>query len=267
VPRTATPGAYLLGVITRLRHRVGRARVLLLLVALGLVVVGCKVDATVAVRVRDDGSGVVRVRVVADAEAVKAVETGTTKIEDAIRLSDLSSAGWRVSPWARSDDGDASIVLTRRFSSVDEIGPIFEQISGPDGPLHDVRVTRDSGTFGVDYDAEGRIDLENVRTGVPTDPELVAALTAQQVDPNVIDQQLLAQVRASFGLKVVVKLPGQPAKTFTAEPGATTPIDASSSVTDTDRIAFVAAAIGFALLAVVVALRPSRRRRRRRRSA
>ncbi len=214
-----------------------------------------------SVRVRDDGSGVVRVGVVADAEAVKAVESGGAKVEDAVRLSDLADAGWKVGKWVRAPDGSAAIEVSRPFSAVDEVRSIMQEISGPDGPLRGVRITRDSGSFSVDYSSSGRADLENVKTGVPTDPELVASLSGQQVDPNVIDQQLLAQVKASFALKVVIKLPGEKAQTFTPKPGGSVNLDTSSSVVDTDRILFLGAATGFVLLALVVGLRPGRRRR------
>lgn len=232
----------------------------LLVTLLAVVLAGCKVDATVSVRVNDDGSGVVRVFVVADAEAVKAAESGGTKLEQAVRLSDLTSSGWQVSPWDRAPDGSASVEITRRFTAVDEVASILGDISGPDGPLQGVQITRERGVLTTSYSSSGRADLTNVQSGIAADPELVTNLSGQQVDVTTIDQQLLAQVRASFGLKVVVKLPGERARTFTPKPGATLPLGVSSSVLDTDRILFGAAAIGFLILAIVVLpLRPRRR--------
>lgn len=201
----------------------------------------------------------------ADPEAVKSVEFGGAKIENSVRLTDLSQGGWSVGLWERADDGSASISIRHRFSSVDQIPRLFEQISGADGPLRDMRASRDSGFFATDYSVGGSANLRDVKTGVPADPELVASLTGQQVDPNVIDQQLLAQLQASFGLKFVVKLPGKDAQTFPAKPGAVVPIDASSSVQNRDRILFLVAAAGFASLGIFVALLGRRSRRRRRR--
>jgi hypothetical protein len=197
----------------------------------------------------------------ADSEAVKAAESGGLKLEQAVRLDDLASAGWVVGTWNRAKDGSASIVLTKRFSSPDAVAKIIAEASGKNGPLKDVRATRDRGFLATDYGVQGRADLGHVTTGVPTDPELLTNLSAQSVDPNVIDQQLLAQLKASFGLKIVVRLPGE-TRTITAKPGATTPIDVSSSVRDTNRLLFFVAALGFGVLAVFLWIRGGRRRPR-----
>jgi hypothetical protein len=238
-----------------------RLRSVPVLALLALVAVGCEVDAAVIVDVRDDGSGVVRVRVVADAEAVRATESGGATIEDSVRLADLSDAGWRVGAWRRAEDGSATLVLSKPFSSVDEVAGIMREISGPDGPLQRVRVTRERGLLSTEWSLSGRADLADVQTGVATDPELVASLTNQQVDVDAIDRQLLAQLEASFGLRVEVRLPGGERFVFAPEPGGAEPLQASSSVLDTERVAFLVAALGFALLALVVWRRGGRRRR------
>ena len=231
-----------------------------------LVLAGCKVDATVDVRVREDGSGVVRLTVVADAESVRAVESGGVKLDQAVRLTDLTEAGWEVEPWARADDGSATLVLAHPFRNVSEVASIFEGISGTDGPLRNVRATRERGLLATDYALVGRADLENVQTGVPADEALVKSLAAQGVDVNVIDQQLLAQLKASFTLEVVARLPGAPPSSITAEPGGITPINATTSVRDTQRIILLVAAAVLALLAILLWIRGGRRRRRRRRA-
>lgn len=231
-----------------------------------VLVSGCTVSATVDVRIRENGSGVLRVVVNADAEAVKAAESGGVKLEQAVRLDDLAGGGWDVGAWVRASDGAASIVLSKPFDSVDDVGRIVREASGEDGPFRAVRASRDRGFLSTEYGVKGRADLQNVTTGVPTDPELLANLSAQSVDPNVIDQQLLAQLKASFGLKIVVRLPGQKPETITAKPGAVTPIEATSTVRDTNRLLFLVAALGFAALAVVLWIRGGRKRGRRARA-
>jgi hypothetical protein len=238
---------------------------LLAVLALGLLLAGCKVDATVSVVVKADGSGAVRVRVVADAEAVTAAESGGVPLETAVRLSDLSDSGWTVGPWAKAKDGSATIVLSHPFASVDDVAPIIEGLNGKVGPLPTLQATREAGLLSTSYGVTGKIDIGAAGSGVNSDQELVAKLTALGVDVNAIDQQLLAQVQSSFSLRVVVKLPDQPAVTFTPKAGATVAkVDASSSVMNTERLVFLVAAGGFALLAIVVWLRGGRRRRRRR---
>ena len=249
-------------VIRRLSLRSSRG---LLFVAVVLVVVagGCKVDATVDVRVREDGSGVVRVLVTADAEAVKAVESGGVPLEQAVRLEDLVDAGWDVGAWARAEDGSATVVFSKPFGAPEDVAHILDEVSGEDGPLRGVRAAREAGFLATEYSVRGKVDLESVKTGVPTDEELVASLTAQGVDPNVIDQQLLAQLTSSFSLKIVVRLPGHAPITVEATPAEVTTVDASSSVRNTQRIVLLIAALGFAGLAVIVWRRAARRRRRR----
>lgn len=213
---------------------------------------------------REDGSGVVRVHVVADAEAVRAVEVGGSTIDAAVRLGDLESSGWRVGTWEKAEDGSATLVLTHPFDNVSEVEGIFASASGEGGPLADVRATRERGLLATDYSVQGQADLENVKTGVGDDQQLLESLAAQGVDVTVIDQQLLATLQSSFSLELVVKLPGQKPVTIAAEPGKVTKIDAAASVRDTQRMVLLIAAVVLVLLAVILWIRGGRRRRRRR---
>jgi hypothetical protein len=242
-------------------------------VALAVLLAGCKVDATVSVVVRPDGSGVVRVTVAADAEAVKAAESGGVALEHAVRLGDLAHAGWSVGSWVKAGDGSATIVLSHPFDSVDQVAGIVAGLTGKTGPLPSLRATRDAGLFSTDYAVTGRIDTPGARAGIADDAELVAKLGALGVDVNAIDQQLRAQIQSSFTLKVVVKLPDQAAVTFAPKVGkdgsarGIATVDASSSVRNTKRILFVVAAAGFAMLAILVWRRGRRRRGRTGRGA
>jgi hypothetical protein len=239
--------------------RPGRA---LLVVLVALVASSCAVKATVDVQVHENGSGVVRLLVDADAEAVRAAESGGVPLEQAVRLDDLDAGGWTVGAWTRADDGSASIVLTKPFETPEQVADIIREASGDNGPLR-LAASRESGLLATKYGVAGKVDLENVSTGVPTDTELLTNLSAQSVDPTVIDQQLLAQLKASFALKVVVRLPGAAPQTITAKPGAVTPVGASASVRNTARLLFLLAALGLVVLAVVLWRRDGRPRRRR----
>lgn len=217
-----------------------------------------------SIKVRDDGSGVVTVTAVLDPDAVKAAETGGGKLEDRVRLADLTRAGWTVQPWARAADGSAQIVLSKPFDAPDQVAGIMREVSGTAGPLREVSVTRDRGFLSTSYDVRGTVDLAELQTGITTDPDVVAALTNQQVDVNAIDQSLLAEIRDSFGLEVEVELPGA-TDTVTGIAGKRRPVDVSSSVTDTKRVALIIAAGVLLVLAVLVLVWPGRRRSRRRR--
>jgi hypothetical protein len=240
-------------------------RFVLVLGALVVLLAGCKVDTTVDVVVRENGSGVVRVVVRADAEAVKAAESGGVPIDRAVRLADLAGAGYRIGEWHKAKDGSATVVISRRFDNVSEVEGIVRALNGPDGPLPRLRATRDRGIVATHYGVSGRIDLDEVTTGVSDDRELRSRLAALGVDIDKIDAQLLAQIRSSFSLEVVVRLPGHDPIRVRPAPGArTAAVDASAQLFDTERIALLAAAAGFLLLAIVVWFCGGRRRRRRR---
>jgi hypothetical protein len=230
---------------------------------------GCKVDSTVTVSVRGDGSGVVSLHVALDADAVAAAEADGGKLEERVRLSDLSSAGWTVGAWRRATDGSATLDLSKPFTKVAQVAGIVHELNGAGGPLRDVRATRDDGTFSTGYSVRGTVDLQHLATGVPSDQQLVQSLTAQHVDVNAIDQQLLADVQHSFGIRLVVELPGGKRVSIAPAAGTARPVDVSASVRNDDRVLLAIAAGGFVLLAVVVMLngRRVKRRRRRRRAA
>jgi hypothetical protein len=241
-----------------------RRRLILCALAVAVVAAGCKVETTVVVTVRENGSGVVRVLLHADAEAVTAAESGGVPLDQAVRLGDIADAGLRVGTWEKADDGSATIVISRRFRSVSEVEGIVGALNGADGPLRRLRATRERGIVATDYGVRGRIDLDAVTTGVENDDELLARLEALGVDVAAIDAQLLAQVRSSFELLVVVRLPGQKPVTYTPKAGTTTAgVDASAQIFDTERVALLGAALGFLVLAVIVWVRGGRRRRRR----
>ena len=237
------------------------ALALLLLVLLS----ACSVDATVTVKVRDDGSGYVQADVTADAEAVQSAEVGGGKLEDRVRLSDLPAAGWTVSPWVHNQDGSASIRLRKPFTNVDEIPGILHELNGDHGPLQSAGFTRSRSFFSTKFGATGEVDLGAIGTGISDDAQLVQQLQAQGVDVSGIDAQLLDQLKRAFMVNVVVELPGHEPVTIHPAAGAKVPIDVSSSVQDTRRVSLVALAGGLLVLAMIVAVWPSRRRRSRRR--
>ena len=227
-----------------------------------LLAAACKVDTTVTVTVHDDGSGVVTVTAVLDPDAVKAAESGGGKLEDRVRLGDLTNAGWTVQPWARAADGSAQITFTKPFSSPEQATAIVHELNGAAGPLRDVTVTRDSGTFSTSYSTAGTVDLKDLQTGLTSDKDVVGSLLGQSVDAGAVDQSLLADLRDSFGLTVKVELPGG-TTVVKGTPGQVKAVDASTSVLDTTRVILVTIAIVLVVLAIVVLLWPGRRRRRR----
>jgi hypothetical protein len=227
-----------------------------------LLAAACKVDTTVTVTMRDDGSGVVSVTAALDPDAVKAAESGGGKLEDRIRLGDLAAAGWTVRPWARAADGSAQLTLTKPFRDPEQATAILKELNGTAGPLRDVTVTRDAGTFSTSYSTTGTLDLKDLQTGLTADKDVVGSLLAQSVDAGAVDQSLLADLRDSFGLTVKVELPGG-TTVVKGVPGRSRAVDASTSVLDSTRVILVTVAVVLVVLAITVLLWPGRRRRRR----
>jgi len=232
----------------------------LVALALLLVLSACSVDATVTVKVRDDGSGYVQAVVIADAEAVQAAEVGGGKLEDRVRLSDLPAAGWTVEPWVRNPDGSATLTLRKPFTSVEEIPGILHELNGDHGPLQTSAFTRSHSFLSTKYTATGEIDLGAIGTGISDDPQLVQQLQAQGVDVAGVDAQLLDQLQRALKVRLVVELPGHEPVTIEPAAGAKASVDVSSSVQDTRRGALIAIAGGLLVLAMIVALWPRRRK-------
>jgi len=240
-------------------------RLVVPLVALAILLAGCKVDTTITVHVERDGSGVVTVDLQLDPEAVRASESGGAKLEDRVRLGDLADAGWKVGAWERTPEGAASLQLSKAFTSPDQVAGIVAEVNGTEGPVRDVRAERDRGVLATSYEVTGAVDLAAMQTGIAADPDLMASLAGQLVDTHAIDQSLLQQVRDALSVKVVVELPDG-TTTVQGVAGQNVEIDASSSVRDDRRIFLILLAIGLIVLAVIVFFggRHSRRRARAR---
>jgi hypothetical protein len=127
-----------------------------------------------------------------------------------------------------------------------------------------VSLSFDEGVLFDRYRLRGEADLSQLRTGVLEDPELVAALTAQQVDLTALDLRLLDQLQRSFRLRVVVSLPGK-TSTFVPAPGETVELSASARQFDPGRPLLIAGVVVFGALALLVFLRGRHTDRRRRR--
>lgn len=234
---------------------------LVLVVALA----SCDVDTTVTVRVREDGSGRVTARVVLDADAGRAAEIGGGKLEQRVRLGDLQAAGWRSSGWVRPKPGGAVLTISKPFARADEAGALVAELDGRGGPLRAVRVSRDASTFETSWLLTGIADLRDLKTGIATDPELLAKLTAERVDVAALDQRLLAQVRDGFRLRVVADLPHSGHRVWTVRPGARVVVRERSSASSRGKVVLLGVGVVLVFLALVLLTLGEWRGRRRRR--
>ena len=225
----------------------------------------CRVDATVTVRMHENGSGTVAVRVVLDAAAVRAAEVGNGKLEQRVRLADLPGAGWSVTPWRRDAHGGATLTIRKPFTAPREVAGIVREISGGDGPVRGVTATRRTSTFSTQWKVGGVVDLRSIKLGVGADAELVAKLTAERVDIPHVETRLssgLSQLRVDL----VAELPGA-RRDVSVPMGRHSVLCAAAESTDVNRLVMLVGGLAVAALAVFLLVVGELRARRRRRAA
>ncbi len=237
-----------------------RLRSLSAVALVALVLAACSVDATVNVRVEEDGSGEVSVQVVLDADAVKAVEITGGELAQKIRLDDLAGAGWTVGQWARGNRGGASITVSKPFSRPAEVRSIVREISGPRGPLRRFSASRQADRFSTQFRVSGLVDLRSIDPGVTDDAELVAQLTNGQVDAAAVQARVTAEAVAGLRVRARVEVPGATDQ-VDARPGERATVSAVAEDTAIGRILMLVGGIALVLAAAVVAVRGVRARR------
>ena len=220
-------------------------------VACVVVLAACRVDATVTVRMHENGSGTVAVRVVLDAAAVRAAEVGNGKLEARVRLADLPGAGWSVTPWRRDARGGASLMIRKPFSAPREVAGIVREIGGADGPLRGVTATRRTSTFSTSWKVGGVVDLRAIKLGVGTDPELVAKLTSERVDIPQIETRLASGLK-DLRIRLVAELPNADRREVVATIGGDAVLHASSQNTDVNRLVMLVGGLALAMIAIML---------------
>lgn len=242
----------------------------LLLVVLVLATAACEVRTTVAVDVADDGSGTVEVAVGLDATALERLPdldgdgvSGAADLAALVRSDDLTAAGWTVAEPDADDDGTTWLRATRAFGTPAEATEILAAVTGPDGPLRDLRVTR-SASFGrVEYGFRGTADL---RGGLEAfgDEGLAAALEGEPLgeDEAAIEMRAGRPLVEAFTFEITSRLPGDETTWTPALGDGPVEIAATSTVYDRPVLALAAVALlaGLVMVALLVrALLSSRR--------
>jgi hypothetical protein len=237
----------------------------LLLVAVVLLA-GCKVDATVDVTLRADGSGTVAVKITLDAEAVHRLTTGAP-LETAVPLHDLRDAGWRVPAWKTARSGAATITLTHGFVGQKQLADLLADLTGPNGALRDARITRTRGWFSASDKIALTVDLRDVAAGVRSDEELASRLQAAGLDVDSLDAQLSGELRDALRVTVRVRAPHERFQSTGFRGGGHGTIAASHSETYVRRVVLLAVGGVLLLLALVVTVLSLRSRSRPRRAS
>jgi hypothetical protein len=182
--------------------RAVRSRLLLVVCALALT--ACRVDANVDIEMAENGSGLVTVTAVADAELL----ANAPGLAEDLRFDDLVAAGWVVQGPAPTADGGLSLVLRHPFSSPEQATAILATLNGRNGPLLDVTLGRTVAERSVELTMTG---FSGTTLGLASfaDDELLAAVGATPWAAEVaaqgltIDQVLSVSVSAALDGEVV----------------------------------------------------------------
>lgn len=180
-------------------------RLIALLALLVLVCGGCRVDVEVGLDARADGSGRVRVQIVADKDVADAVD-----LSAGVRVDDLKQAGWTIEGPSPRKDGGVQVVATKPFSDAEGARLAVEELSGPTGPFQAFRLERSRSFLRTTTRFRGTVDFAK---GIEAfgDPGVRSALGGSDVGLDLarLEQALNGPVDKAVGVQVTVRLPGQ----------------------------------------------------------
>jgi hypothetical protein len=162
------------------------------------------VDIDVGLDANTDGSGRVRVQVVADKEVA-----GTLDLSAGVRADDLRQAGWTVDGPTPRPDGGVQVVASKPFDDADGARRAVEELSGPTGPFQAFRLTRRRSFARTTTRFSGQVDFAK---GIDAfgDPALKQALGGSDVGLDLprLEQALNGPLDKAVGVQVAVRLPG-----------------------------------------------------------
>lgn len=120
-----------------------------------MVLSACRVDASVSLKVKPNGSGTLTVTVNAD----KGLVAKVPNLSADVRVDDLKAAGWKVSGPTESEDGGLSLSLVHTFRTPAEATAALAQVNGPNGPLNSVSVSRSGSSTNSTWSLSGRLEV------------------------------------------------------------------------------------------------------------
>ena len=233
-----------------------------------LLVAGCQVRTEVTVTVDDDGSGDVEVAVGLDPEAVAQLpdldRDGGADAADLmalVRVDDLTAAGWSVGEVSEPDaDGFVWLAITKPFGTPEEARSVLAELTGTDGGLQDLEVTRDASYGVTKYGFSGEADLTEGLEAFG-DEGLATALDGEPLgqDAAAIEQRLGAPLSDMVRLSVDVSLPGGVAEKWAPELGGDrVDMSADSTVYNRPVLFLTVVALGCLVALAVVLFRRRR---------
>lgn len=172
-----------------------------LLVVLAIALTACRVDVVVDVEMVENGSGIVTITAVADAELV----ARAPGLAEDLRFDDLLAAGWVLEGPATTADGGLSVVLRHTFSSPEQATALIASLNGTDGPFEAAALSRTASKRQIDYALTGGARME---AGLASfaDPDLLASVGATPYADSIASGGFTPD--QVVGLSFSVSLPG-----------------------------------------------------------
>jgi hypothetical protein len=165
----------------------------------------CQATVRVGINVAASGAGTVTVTATLDRDAASAVPD----LAGMLRTADLQQAGWQIQGPTPAPGGGVTVVASRDFLTPAQAAEVIGELSGPAGPFHDLKVSRDVSRRGTTTAVNGTVDLtcglacfgdsqlrQTLGANVGLDP---AQLQEAGIDPSQI-----------LNFAVDVRLPGVP---------------------------------------------------------
>ncbi|HEX7276403.1 MAG TPA: hypothetical protein VF244_03435 [Acidimicrobiales bacterium] len=174
----------------------------LVAVVLAFVASGCQVTLSAGIDMGADGSGTVHAGLGFDDDAMARIGD----LAAALRADDLRRAGWEVVGPVEEGDGLTWLRASKGFDDPEEGAVVAAELSGPDGPFRDFRVTKERSLLHTRTSFAGVVDLSRGLAGL-NDADLQAAIGDFDLglDPAALGDQVRVEVWAELPGKVVAE--------------------------------------------------------------
>ncbi|MCU1461131.1 MAG: hypothetical protein JWO37_1206 [Acidimicrobiales bacterium] len=229
-----------------------------------LVLSACRIGIHTGVDMHRDGSGVVRVAVSFDDDALR-------QVGGQLQTADLIKAGWTVDGPRKESDGLTWVRAAKPFATPAQ----GEQVAGEVGRklFRDLKLERKHSLFKTRLSLRWTVDFSG-GSGALSDPALEQQLAQGGADADAIRRQLVAAADRAISTEVVAHLPGKVTSNapltvsggvvWTPKPGdPPSTLTASSVEWNKVPIALAATAVLLAITAPLVLFRARRRNRSR----
>jgi hypothetical protein len=224
---------------------------------------GCRIGIHTGVDMQRDGSGVVRVAVSFDDDALR-------QVGGQLQTADLQNAGWQMAGPRKESDGLTWVRASKSFANPAQGQAVAAEIGRK--LFRDLKLERHHTFFKTRTSFRWTVDFSG-GSGALSDPALEQQLAQGGADAEAIKRRVIAAADRAITTEVVAQLPGKitsNAPTHVAggvvwrpKPGdAPVTLVASSTAWNTTPLALVAAAGALALMAIVVVAVSITRRRR-----